>query len=203
MRVVSGGSAAWDAIAYGQQNPTNLGYFKQQLQNIGHGLNEQAQVFYKDAHDIYDRFTNSEAMRLMRTAMKSAATLFHDNIIRPLTNIDSLQNASYQMQRWVMANPVIRQMYHEQQCDGYSDTYIDNETGRVGDFHYDYRRVMNEVVVCTENEEYFKTYLEDLHADDRELEIGEKSDILTTWEIMEMYVKALKEDPTSAYGASL
>lgn len=203
MRVISGGAAAWDAIAYGQQNPVNLGYFQQQLQNIGHGLNEQAQIFYKDAHEIYDRFTNSDAVRLMRSAMKSAATLFNDNIIRPLSNIEDIQNASYQMQRWNMANPVIRQLYIDQRCDGYSDTYIDNEPGKIGDLHYDYRRVMDGVVSSNEEEEYFKTYLDDLHENDRNLEIDEKADILSTWSIMEMFVKAMKEDPTSAYGDKL
>lgn len=204
MRVIAGGEAAWDAVAYGQQNPVNLGYFQQQLQNIGHGLNEQAQAFYKDAHQIYDKFTNSDAVRMMRSAMKSAATLFNDNIIRPLSHIDEFQNASYQMQRWNMANPAIRQLYIDQKCDGYSDTYIDNEPGKVGDQHYDYRRVMNDVVVvCEDGEEYYKTYYEDLLPNDRELTIDEKSDILSTWDIMNMFVKAMKEDPTSQYGAEL
>lgn len=204
MRIVSGGTAAWDAIAYGQQNPNNLQYFKNQLQSIGQTLNEQAKDFYKDIHDIYDRFTNSDAMRLMRTAMKSAASLFNDNIIRSLTDIDQFQNASYQMQRWVMANPVIRKMYHDQQCEGYIDTYIDNEPDKIADNHYDYRRVMQNVVVCDEDEgEYFKTYLEDLLPGDRELTIDEQSDIFITWENLQAMIKAKQSDPTSQYGASL
>lgn len=203
MRIISGGTAAWDAIAYGQQNPSNLQYFKNQLQSIGQTLNDQAKDFYKDIHDIYDRFTNSDAMRLMRTAMKSAASLFNDNIIRPLTDIDQLQNASYQMQRWVMANPVIRQMYHDQQCDGYSDTYTDNEPNKLGNDHYDYRRVMQGVVVCNEDNEYFETYLEDLLPGDRELTVDEQSDIFVTWDILEAMIKAKQEDPTSQYGGSL
>ena len=204
MRIVSGGAAAWDAIAYGQQNPNNLQYFKNQLQSIGQTLNEQAKDFYKDIHDIYDRFTNSDAMRLMRTAMKSAASLFNDNIIRSLTDIDQFQNASYQMQRWVMANPVIRKMYHDQQCKGYIDTYTDNEPDKIADNHYDYRRVMQNVVVCDEDEgEYFKTYLEDLLPGDRELTIDEQSDIFITWENLQAMIKAKQSDPTSQYGASL
>lgn len=203
MRVVSGGTAAWNAIAYGQQNPLNLGYFKSQLENIGQNLNEQAKVFYQDVQSLYDKFNSSEAMRLMRSAMKSAASLFNDNIIRPLTSVDELQNASMQMQRWVMANPVIRQMYHNQECDGYSDTYVDMEPGKIGEAHYDYRRVMDGVVVCGEDQESFTQYFEDLYEGDRDLILSEQSDILTTWSFMEAMVKALKDDPTSQYGGQL
>lgn len=203
MRVVSGGTAAWNAIAYGQQNPLNLGYFKQQLENIGTNLNEQAKVFYQDVQDLYNKFNSSEAMRLMRSAMKSAASLFNDNIIRPLTTVDELQNASLQMQRWIMANPVIRQMYHDQQCDGYSDTYVDIEPGKVADQHYDYRRVMDGIVVCNEDAEYFTEYFEDLYEGDRDLILSEQSDVLRTWEVLEAMVKAMKDDPTSQYGAQL
>jgi hypothetical protein len=203
MRVVSGGTAAWNAIAYGQQNPLNLGYFKNQLENIGQNLNEQAKIFYQDVQSLYDKFNSSEAMRLMRSAMKSAASLFNDNIIRPLTSTDELQNASIQMQRWVMANPVIRQMYHNQECDGYSDTYVDMEPGKIGEAHYDYRRVMDGIVVCDEDQESFTQYFEDLHEGDRDLILSEQSDILTTWSFMEAMVKALKDDPTSQYGGQL
>lgn len=203
MRVVSGGTAAWNAIAYGQQNPLNLGYFKQQLENIGTNLNEQAKVFYQDVQDLYNKFNSSEAMRLMRSAMKSAASLFNDNIIRPLTTVDELQNASLQMQRWIMANPIIRQMYHDQQCDGYSDTYVDIEPGKVADQHYDYRRVMDGIVVCNEDQEYFTEYFEDLYEGDRDLILSEQSDVLRTWEVLEVMVKAMKDDPTSQYGAQL
>jgi hypothetical protein len=204
MRFISSSDATtWDALAYGFQNPINSNYFKNQLQAIGKGLNEQAQAFFKDAYQIYDRLNGSEAMKNIRSAMKSAASIFQDDVVKSLFDIVDFQNATFQMQRWIMANPVVRQMYHEQKCDGYSDTYVDLEPGCISDNHYDYRRVMNGVVVCEENNEYFKIYSEDLKEGDRHLLHDEKVDILQTWEVIEMFMKHGTEDPTSPYGADL
>ena len=103
-----------------------------------------------------------------------------------------------------MANPVVRQTYHEQKCDGYSDTYIDNQPSAIKETHYDYRRVMDGVVVDKDNDGWsVKFYPDDLHDGDRELVHGEKVDILHSWDIIEMFMKAGDKDPTSQYGAAL
>jgi len=198
-----GNTNVWNAIAYGQQNPVNINYFQNQLQNIQTNLNQAAVSFYQDAQSIYDKFTNSDALRSIRIALKGAANLFNGEVIKSIFDVEDFQTASFTMQRWVMANPVVRQMYHDQKCDGYSDTYIDAEPNKIGDSHYDYRRVMDGVVVADEEQEYYKHYYEDIFEGDKELTHTEKVDILTTWEIVELFMKTSKLDPTSPYGSSL
>lgn len=205
MRIIDGGEAAWGAVAFGEHNPINLNYFRNQLQQVSTGLSDYARSFYHNTQELVDKFTNSEALRTVRNALKSAAMLFNDDIIKSIYDMENLQTASFKMQRWIMANPSVREMYQDQKCDGYSDTYVDLYPKTIGDAHYDYRRVMNGVVVidAETGQDSYKIYYEDLVEGDRELSHDEKDSILTTWEIVEMFMKKGAQDPTSQYGASL
>ncbi len=111
------------------------------------------------------------------------------------------------MQNYIMANPMIRELYNQQLCDGYSDTYTDIDKNTIGDKHYHYRRVMDAVVQDTTDSEgnydwVSKNYMEDLLEGDRELEIEEKAKVLSTWEVMNAFIKA-GQDPTNPRGGSL
>lgn len=204
MQIISGGTDAWDALAYGEQNPINLNYFKNQLQNIGNTLTDFGKQFYADAAQIYDSFNGSQAMQIIRNVTKAAKTLFQPNVVKSIFEMDDMQTASVMMQRWIMANPVVRQMYQEQKCDGYSDTYTDMHPGDIGEKHYDYRRVMDGIIQEPEEGEWFaKFYADDLIEGDKELVHEDKVNILTTWEIIEGFMKAGEKDPTSPYNSSL
>lgn len=203
MQIISGGLDAWDALAYGEQNPANVNYFKTQLQNIGNTLTDFGKQFYNDAARIYDSFNGSQAMQVIRNVTKAAKTLFQPNIVKSLFEMDDIQMATMVMQRWIMANPVVRQMYHEQKCEGYSDSYVDAQPGVVGENHYDYRRVMDGVIQEDGDTWFAKFYPDDLLDGDKELIFEEKVDILNTWSIVEMFMAAGEKDPTSQYNSSL
>jgi hypothetical protein len=115
-----------------------------------------------------------------------------------------MQNASLTMQRWIMAEPTVRTLFHKQLCDGYSDTYVDMYPGRVGEDHYDYRRVMNGVVVPHEERGGdATTYMEDLIPDDVELDLNDQIDIISSWQFIQAKVAERNEDPTSKYNGTL
>lgn len=203
MQIIAGGLDAWDALAYGEQNPSNLNYFKSQLQNIGNTLTDFGKQFYSDATAIYENFNGSQAMQLLRNVTKAAKTLFQPNIVKSIFDIDDMQMASVMMQRWIMANPVVRQLYHDQKCEGYVDTYVDMHPGDIGETHYDYRRVMDTVVQEDGDSWFVKYYPDELIEGDKELIHDERVDILNTWEIAEMFIRAGQKDPTSQYNSSL
>lgn len=207
MQIIHGGANVWDALAYGEQNPNNVSYFRDQIQNFGNTLTEMGSNFFSNAEDLFNKFNGSKAIQVLRQATKAAQALFQPNIVKQLNTVDEFQNATMIMQRWVMANPVIRQTFQDQKCDGYSDTYVDIQPNTMRDNHYDYRRVMDGVVVETNiNDEHgwkVKFYPDDLHENDRELVHDEKVDILNSWDIIEMFMSAGGKDPTSQYGASL
>lgn len=202
MVVIEGDLNTWDALAYGEKNPVNLDYLRNQLTNIPQALNEFTNNFYSEARNLFEKYNGSAAQRLIKSVTRSVQSLFRADTIHSMFELGELQNANIVMQRWNMANPVIRNLYHNQKCDGYSDTYVDMEPKAIGETHYDYRRVMDGVIVDSDDDWVVKFYPDEIKTGDRELDHTDKMTILDTWKIMEMFVKA-GEDPTSPYGSKL
>lgn len=206
IQVTVGGSDEFNALMYGQKHPGTLQFLQNQVTNISSTLNDAGRSFFAGARDVYERFNGENAMRLARAAMRKAGSAFQRDEIRPLFTIGEMQQAPLSMQRFIMAEPTIRNMFHQQRCDGYSDTYIDLHPTAVGVDHYDYRRAMNHMVVDSEDEEHeyvCRIFFDDLVDGDRELALDEKVDVLSTWDLMKAFMEKGGEDPTSAFASNL
>ncbi len=143
-------------------------------------------------------------MQLARQLGKKVESMWKTDDIRPLTMIQDIQNATMLMQRWIMACPEVRTLYHNQGCEGYTGSYVDVDPGLVGDQHYDYRRAMDGLVVFDDQGDWSATtYFDELRDGDRDLLLDEQIDIQTTWEAMRYHVTRNKDDPTSMTGAAL
>lgn len=203
INVITGvGGNAFDALAYPVQSMANSFYIETQFQNFSNTLNDVGRQFMESAKGIYDRINSSEALRMARVAINSARGMLTSNQILQLESLEACQAAQPSMQRWVMANPVVRELYHAQRCSGYADTYTDLHPGDIGEAHYDYRRVMDGVIVETEDDWYARFYMEDLVGDDRELTHDEKVVIMNTWDLVELFIKK-GEDATDPFGGKL
>lgn len=204
VNVVEGGPETFNALCYSEKHPSTLQFLQNQFQNIQSTLVNAGNEFLAGTRAIYDRYNDSEAMRRARLALNKVQNIFKPDNIHSLWELQDIQNAQLVMQRWIMANPIPREMYHKQLLDGYSDSYVDNFPEDVGESHYDYRRVMHGVVQdCPENDFKIVHYLDELYEGDRELSLEEQADILSTWDIVNAILKRNEDDPTSPYGAML
>lgn len=211
MQVITGGARTFSALAYQNQHPDNQNYFAQKLSNFtqtfGDAVSTMANGFMANAGEIFDKFYGSEALRLAKAAVRKVKSIWDRDDIRELFGIGEIQQAKPVMQRWIMAEPTYRQMFHEQRCDGFSNSYVDMEPGAVGEAHYDYRRVMDGLMVHDEeNEECdwsMTHYIEDLKEGDVDLELDEQLTIISVWDVVKMHAKAGGEDPGSVYGDQL
>ena len=209
--VTMGGVEDFNARIYQPKNPNTLRFLENQfehLSNISNTLNDATRSFFSGAREVFDRVNGSEAMRLARAAKRAIGHVFQKNEIRVLRDIGALQQAPVAMQRWVLAEQTVRQMYHEQRCDGYSDSYVDVEPGRIGEDHYDWRQVMNGVVQDVVEEDGTDNYkvqvwVDDLIEGDRKLGFDEQAEILSTWDVVKYHLLRGKEDPTSVYNSKL
>lgn len=199
--VTFGAASDFNHLIFGQKAAGTLQYLERQMTNFSETLTEAGRSFFTAVPAIYEKFNGAEAMRLARNAMQKAGSVFQRDEVWRFDSIGQVQNAKFVMQRWVMAQPTVRQMYHEQRCSGYEDTYVDVQPGRIGEDHYDYRRVMDGVVRDDPTEEGGWTatvYIDDIHEGDRELTHDEKTDILSVWDLVETLMKNGERDPTSA-----
>lgn len=202
--IPSGGAEGMLVSFYGMPHPATLAFIDRQVHQATDTLTAAGRQFMTRAEELYDKFSSSHAMRMMRAAARAATHFWESDTIRYLADIGAMQNAPPSMHRWIMAEPTIRELYHANRCDGYSDTYVDAFPSDVGEAHYDYRRVTNGVVMETEDGGWkAATWNEDLLEEDRELSMEEKCDILDTWWGIKQVIEAGGEDPTSRYNADL
>lgn len=149
--------------------------------------------FFDHIKNLHTKLNDPNIDRMARNLTRQVKGLFHPNTIVPLTTVSEIQSAKPVMQRYMMAMPMLRGLYMQQLCDGYSDTYADTEPGKIGDDHYEYRRVMNGMVqpytATDEDGEYETwkavTYFEELREGDSELDFQQQNFILDAWDLAE------------------
>lgn len=208
-RLIQGDDLTFRALAYGEKHPGTLQFLSQQFENASHALQHVGQEFFNSAREMYEQFNGEHARRLIQAAARRVGTMWQSDSIQFLSSIGQLQHAPPTMIRWVMAEPTLREMYHAQQVDGYSDYYEDVAPSDVGEQHYDYRRVMDGIVVLNEDaqdeepEWHADSYMEDLLPDDGDLSLAQQVDILDTWQAIVAHIRHGKDDPTSRYNAQL
>lgn len=205
VQVVVGGSSDFNAMVYGyDRHPGTMNFLENQFSNISSTLTEAGKSFFSNAKDVFESFTNSDAMRAARNALRKAGGLFQRDEIRSIWDLGDIQTAKPTMQRYIMAMPELRSLWQQQRIDGYSDTYVDMHPGAIGENHYDFRRMVNgvvqELVDDPEADYVIRECIDDLVDDDRELDTDEKADLDYTREVVKAIVDIGEDDPTSVWG---
>ena len=193
-----------------EQHHSNSEYFRNQVYGLSNTLTDIGRKFMETSKEIYETINNTEAIKKAKAALRYAKGIFNPNRIVSLETVEDFQTAQPVMQRYLMADIVARQMYQNRQIDGYSDTYIDIDPGKIGMDHYDYRRVIEHCIMDSETpdgkyEWEVHSFGEDLVEGDRELETSEKVIIMNNWDIIRSFLEAGEggEDPTNLYGGEI
>ena len=107
---------AFNAFVYPEKHPSGIQYLKEQFNNFTGVLTNTANDFIQASRQQVEKFTSHAAMDFARNVLKSFVsnnTVTTDRVMT-LFEVNQFQGAGVQMQRWVMANPVVREMYHAQ-----------------------------------------------------------------------------------------
>mgnify|MGYP001626189315 CR=1 FL=1 len=202
-QVITGNDIELDGLLYPTQHVNTMQFIQSNLSQIPSTIIGAAQNLFQEAAQKYKQLQSSATMMRVMNALKLAKNTKQENIIYEINNIEDSQLATVTMQRWLMACPEVRTLYHEQRCNGYSDTYVDVEPEKVGEDHYDWRQVMTGVVRYDSDDIVSKFYMEELKPGDRELNPYEKIAIVNSWEVMKIAVSQMLEDPTDPMKGTL
>lgn len=199
--------AAMDYLIYPDQHPANKQYIMNQLDNYSHMLLDAGKQYFSQAREMFEKINDSEAIRSARAALRMAKGIVRPNVVIELTGIEDVRSAQPIMQRYIMAEPTIRQLYFDQRCDGYSDSYVEIFPNILGKDHIDYRKVMTGMVeefVDEDGEDCWRVnqYTNELSEGEEDLSFDNKVDILHTWEIVRMAIER-NIDPTDRFGGNL
>lgn len=210
MSYIAGGYDAIDAV-FGTGRPTQsaMQYFENQYQNMmtmaASVGNTALQQIYNVAQQTYQYVMDTRPWELAEALQRQASHMFDPNAIRPLTVLAELQTAKPVMQRWMMAQPEVRQMWVDGRIDGYSATYQDAQPGMIGAQHYDYRMATTGMIDINEETEDWAAvnYVEELVEGDRVLSFNEKVDIRISWASCLHAMQTQQYDPTSVWNNKL
>ncbi len=197
-----------NTLIFGETHPDTIMKLQSQFENRPIILDQYKQ-YEQEFINNFNYFSNGNAINrardiVLKYAPDSCSKTDYTNYVLPLITLENQQNASPVMQRWIMANPEIRSIYLKQRCDGYNETYTNLYGNKIGEEHYDYRRVMNGIGVEQENGDIdFVQYFDELVEGDRELTLLEQTDILNTWNTTNMILSLWEDDPTSSDGDKL
>lgn len=194
-----------NSLLMGEQSESTTNWIHERFSRTRDYLTDAGQQFVNKIRTSYEQMYDPETIRKARAVIRNIKGVFNPNAVTYLSTVKAIQEAKPVMQRYLMANPCIRSLYHKQLCNGFSDSYVDHEPGKIGEAHYDYRRVMANIVQETETKDEetgevnhswsVVSYAEDLVEGDRNLHIDEQMDIVSCWQLMKMAID-LKRDPT-------
>ncbi len=200
---------AVNSLMFGAQPKENLDHFAQIRDRINDKSSGFSQNFVEQSNKVYDGYYSDRALSLARAAMNKASSLFAPDRIRELSSMVDLQTAKPQMQRFIMADPFLRQLKLDKKIDGYADSYFDFQPGVVGENHYDFQLVNTGVVrEDPESEDVImRVYFGELREGDTQPTALEQLDILNTQSkaryFQELAARDGGEDCTSEWGASV
>lgn len=214
-QLVSGTFDQLEHAVFGVPHANTLNFLQNQFDaaysagyNTSAILGQATANFIEKSRNLFDKVNGSEAVRLAKAAARKINSLWLNDDIQVLSGMGSFQHAPTAMQRWLMTDPVIRELYIKQRCDGYSNSYVNLDGNAIGVDHYDWRRANEGLINLDESDDpddawRATTYIEDLRDGDRELDLPEKIMIQRSIENMHDEMLRSGEDPTSIFNADL
>lgn len=195
----------FNTVAYGPRSEEVSNFFLSKVDTLQSIIPDTYANLYQDIR-TNATYVNSDYLRAMgENLLAHVGSMWKGDNIRPLNTVAELQAAPLSMQEYIMAEPTVRKLFHEQGCDGYSETYVDVEPGCIGQDHSTYRKVHHGITIVHEDDtETTSVYHSDMVDDGYDdLTISNKVDIMTTMAAVKAAVLAGKQDPTSSWATYL
>ncbi len=174
----------------------------QQLQGYG-----QAGIDYfnqtKQSHQNFYKDSGMATAQTLANLGEISQGGFSNFYLHPIIDLEGLQNASVEYQPYLMANPVVRQMYLDGRLEGYIDTYDNPEGNVVGLRHQTYRDVIttagNWMYEDPEKHGYYFRECIGDQMDERLLTLKEKVNVFHAWLLQNSAIEQ-GQDPSSIDG---
>lgn len=195
--MVSLSSPSLSTFLYGDNSNMVTNYLHNQIANMPKAFNEYGERMWNTLRRSYDYVTDRTNRMRIQSELSNNNLQVTGNHFTTYYDLQQLKQANPVMQRWIMAHPVVKGYYDNQDLDGYSDTYTNFSGKGAGHEDYNYRRVMDGVVQFNEDHMRIDHYYEDLLPGDEELEWDQRLHILQTWDTMDFILSRSKVDFTS------
>jgi hypothetical protein len=189
-----------DIACGGFLDNTTTNWLQQRSEALMNTVSTNTQTWFNKARAFYNTISESDAVQALRNLTVKADVSWKGNNIYHCSSIEMLQTANPIMQRYIMAEPRLRDMYLNQSVEGYEGSYENFHGDALGVSHYDYRRVTDGIVIAHDDHYVINEFHENIPDTDRELDFFQKADVIRTWNMVNRALDASEMDPTSPIG---
>ena len=212
MQIFEGGSDTVDTLLFGAPNQNVINYVTSQFESFISNVSESSKKFYDKAISSIDNLINGDVINKAKAILKNSKDILsHINIIKFTNNLEEIQAASPYMQRWIMAEETIADLFSKQRCSGFvvddkTPAWLDNDPGVTGKYKYD-SMLLNHGMVKFNDDHSFSVTEFDLDDDlklrnESMLSFTDKVAIHDMHDCLKYYVSQGK-DPTDPNGGML
>ena len=188
---------------YTIKSPVERAYIEQQFSMLPQINDPSVKLMFDRCMALYNSYNDQNLIQYTLNTMGDAAARNAGVAVYFTDNLSVMRAMQNTMQRYMMANPVVRNLYHKQRCDGYSGSYVDNDYGVSGENHDEYRAINNGIVKETEDGWQYVNYMDVYDENGNEkLSASDKFKILSVWDVANAFINA-GEDPTDKYCGKL
>lgn len=193
--VIYGGDESLNALIYKPLDRGTSEYLQRHLDTTLGSIKNLSSRFTSAVRGLYDRFHGEDVLLRAKLALMSAGKHLNQDVIYPV-RYHTYRDINLMMQRYVMSNEEVSNLYKRNKCYGFKDTYIDPEPSVHGKERVDYQRVMDGVLQFEEEsgEGYFCYYTNSMD-EEEELSALDKISVLDTWDVVARLI-AEGADPT-------
>jgi hypothetical protein len=193
VKVIEGGDESFRAMVYGTVNNGVREYLKNNMNNVLENTANLSKSFIDNTKALYEKYSSTEAINRAKGYLYNIGTKhFKEDVIQYL-NYNNVQDANLIMQRYIMAEPTVFNLYKKNLCNGFQDTYLDNydQHTKVEDT-LEYQQVMDGVLQFDKDGE---GYIEHISHSGDDLDHMDKMAILDTWDNVRLLIHN-QIDPT-------
>lgn len=189
-----------DIAAGGFLDSSTTNWIQDRTQSLMSTVSATTAGWFNKARTFYQTITESDAVQALRNLTAKADQSWMGNNIHFCNSLEQIQTANPVMQRYIMAEPRLRDMYLNDSIEGYAGSYENFHGNAIGVNHYDYRRVTDGILMVSDTSMEWNDFYENIPDNDKELSLFEKVDIIRTWNLVNVALDAHEMDPTSPIG---
>lgn len=189
-----------DIAAGGFLDNSTMSWMHDRTQALMSTVSATTANWFNKAKTFYQTITETDANQALRNLTAKVDMSWKGNNIFLCQNIQQIQSSNLVQQRYLMAEPNLRQLFLDQSCEGFAGSYVNLHGNAVGVNHYDYRRVTDGILLVNETGVEWNDFYEAIPDNDKELEMYEKADMIRNWNLVNIALDANEMDPSSPIG---
>ncbi|ARV76724.1 hypothetical protein PHABIO_93 [Pseudomonas phage Phabio] len=193
-----------DIAAGGHMDTNTVNWLADRSMALRETIGSVAMNWLDTARSFVQVIDTSSAIQALRNITSKQEGMWNTNNIHQCRTIEELQTANPVQQRYIMAEPRLRDMFLNNSVEGYGDSYTNFQGDAIGIKQFDYRQVTDGIMLEQPDETFVvNTFYETIPDGDLELTLHQKVDILRNWNMVNVALDAAEMDPTSQVGNML